>query len=63
MAKKDSEGRDTRIHGLVLDGAHPERTMRELLRQWVESGQDGSPELVARTELVLQLTDTDGRVL
>lgn len=57
---RDSAGRDARIHGLVLDSGNPAPTLRELLRQWAESGQDGSPELLARTELVLELIGPDG---
>lgn len=57
---RDSQGRDTRIHGIVLDEGNPAPTLRELLRQWAESGQDGSPELLARTEMVLGLIGPDG---
>ena len=57
---RDSEGRDARIHGLVLNEDNPAPTLRELLRQWAESGQDGSPELLARTELVLSIIGPDG---
>lgn len=60
---RDSQGRDTRIHGLILDPTNPAISLRELLRQWAASGQDGSPALLKRTEEVLKQVDEDGKVI
>lgn len=57
---RDKEGRDARIHGIVLTQDNMTRSLRELLRQWAASGQDGSPELLARTEQVLEWVDVNG---
>lgn len=60
-AVRDSRGRDTRIHGLVLDEGNPAPTLRELLRQWVEVqyGRELPGSLLARTESVLEAIGPD----
>lgn len=55
--------RDSRIHGLVLDEGNPGPTLRELLRQWSESGLTPPGDLADRTRIVLDVIGTDGRVL
>ena len=57
---RDSQGRDARIHGVVLNESNPGPTMRELLRQWVESGVTPAGDLLARTEAVLDAIGPDG---
>jgi hypothetical protein len=60
IAVRDSKGRDTTIHGLVLDEGNPAPTLRELLRQWSESGMTPSGDLAARTKMVLNAIGPDG---
>lgn len=60
---RDSRGRDTRIHGLVLDTGNPAPTLRELLRQWVayyESDRSRGADLAARSRMVLEDIGPDG---
>jgi len=57
---RDSQGRDTRIHGLVLDDGNPVRTLRELLRQWSKSGLTPPGDLADRTQYVLDVIGPDG---
>lgn len=57
---RDSQGRDTRIHGLVLDDGNPARSLRELLRQWSESGLTPPGDLAERTKMVLDIIGPDG---
>lgn len=57
---RDSRGRDTRIHGLVLDDGNPAPTLRELLRQWSESGLTPPGDLAERTRMVLECIGPDG---
>ena len=58
--QRDSAGRDTRIHGVVLNEANPAPTLRELLRQWSESGLVPPGDLAQRTEMVLDAIGPDG---
>jgi hypothetical protein len=58
--ERDSRGRDTRIHGLVLSEGNPAPTLRELLRQWAESGLTPPGDLAARTQMVLDAIGPDG---
>lgn len=57
---RDSLGRDTRIHGVVLDDGNPAPTLRELLRQWSESGLTPPGDLAHRTQAVLEAIGPDG---
>lgn len=57
---RDSRGRDVRIHGIVLDDGNPAPTLRELLRQWSESGLTPPGDLAARTRMVLDVIGPDG---
>lgn len=59
---RDPRGRDTRIHGMVLNERNPGPTLRELLRQWVEVqyGRQLPGDLLARTEAVLDAIGPDG---
>lgn len=59
---RDAAGRDARIHGLVFNDAAPILTLRELLRQWSESGCTPPGDLAKRTEIVLGLVDQNGEV-
>lgn len=59
---RDSRGRDTRIHGLVLNESNPAPTLRELLRQWAESGLTPPGDLADRTQAVLDAVGPDGTV-
>lgn len=56
----DSRGRDTRIHGVVLNESNPAPTLRELLRQWSESGLTPDGDLAERTQMVLDVIGPDG---
>jgi hypothetical protein len=58
--ERDSRGRDTRIHGIVLDEGNPAPTLRELLRQWSISGATPPGDLADRTRLVLEAVGLDG---
>lgn len=58
---RDSQGRDARVHGVVLDYGNPTPTLRELLRQWAESGLTPPGDLADRTQQVLEAIDPDGR--
>ena len=60
IAPRDSQGRDARIHGMVLDEGNPAPTLRELLRQWAESGLTPPGDLAARTQMVLDAIGPDG---
>ena len=74
-APRDSQGRLTAIHGLVLDESNPLPTLRELLRQWMEvekkrsalPGYDISVpgDLITRTYKVLEAVgpDCDSRIV
>ena len=57
---RDSRGRDARIHGLVLNTGNPAPTLRELLRQWAESGLTPPGDLAERTRMVLEDIGPDG---
>lgn len=63
---RDSQGRDTRIHGMVLDEANPARSLRELLRQWVEHYEVGDDSvypafnLAERSREALKYIGPDG---
>lgn len=57
---RDRLGRDARIHGLVLDPDNPAPTLRELLRQWAESGLTPPGDLAQRTSMVLTDIGPDG---
>jgi hypothetical protein len=57
---RDSRGRDARIHGVVLDDGNPAPTLRELLRQWSESGLTPPGDLAARTQVALEIIGPDG---
>lgn len=60
---RDSRGRDTRIHGIVLDEGNPAPTLRELLREWSEAGLSPTGDLAARTRTVLEAIGPDGTAL
>ncbi len=60
---RDSLGRNTRIHGIVLDDGNPAPTLRELLRQWSESGVEPPGDLAARTKMVLEYIGPDGEAV
>jgi hypothetical protein len=60
MTVRDSQGRDTRIHGLVLNESNPGPTLRELLRQWSEAGLEAPGDLAERTRMVLEAVGPDG---
>lgn len=57
---RDSSGRDTRIHGIVLNESNPAPTLRELLRQWAASGLAPQGDLAERTQAVLEAIGPDG---
>lgn len=57
---RDSQGRDARVHGVVLNESNPAPTLRELLRQWSETGLTPPGDLATRTELVLEAIGPDG---
>jgi len=59
---RDSQGRDARIHGLVLNESNPAPTLRELLRQWYCFGQvlPAGGDLAERTRMVLEAIGPDG---
>lgn len=59
---RDSQGRDTRIHGIVLNESNPAPTLRELLRQWAESGLTPPGDLADRTQAALEAIGPDGTV-
>lgn len=59
--ERDSQGRDTRIHGLVLNESNPAPTLRELLRQWATTAELSHPgDLLDRTNMVLDIIGPDG---
>lgn len=63
---RDEQGRSIAVHGVVLDGGRPELTLREVLRQWYavwESGGQTPKNLGAKTKLVLDTVDPQGKVL
>lgn len=60
---RDSQGRDARIHGAVLDEGNPGPTLRELLRQWSEAGVTPGGDLAARTMMVLDAVGPDASTL
>lgn len=58
---RDSQGRDSRIHGVVLNESNPAPTLRELLRQWDASGLEPTGDLSERTKMVLDAIGPDGK--
>lgn len=58
---RDSAGRDTRVHRLVLDEGNPVKCLRETLRQWYELATlPPGGSLMESTAEVLRVIGPDG---